>query len=112
MEGFVKSGYAEFSPLLDFRDWLASIRNEKERRQARRRDGRITITNGGTLIPGPFTLPTRTEILERLLALETETGRRLISDEEIDLIHRIWSDEIVDHSNSRKMGIRVIETET
>lgn len=55
LEGFAESGYAEFTPLLDFRDWLASIRNEKERRQARRRDGRITITDGGTFIPGPFT---------------------------------------------------------
>ena len=112
LEGFVESGYAEFRPLLDFRDWLASIRNEKERRQARRRDGRITITNGGALIPGPFTLTTRAEIFERLLALETETGNRLISDEEIDLIHQIWSDEIVGHSKSSlMMGIRMIEME-
>lgn len=111
LEGFVESGYAEFSPLLDFRDWLASIRNDKERRQARRRDGRITITNGGALIPGPFTLPTRAEILERLLALETKIGNRLISDEEVDLIHQIWSDDIAGQSKSLMMGMRVIEME-
>ena len=111
LEGFVESGYAEFSPLLDFRDWLASIRNEKERRQARRRDGRITFTNGGTLIPGPFTLSTRAEIFDRLLALETETGNRLISDEEIGLIRQIWSDEIADQGKSPMMDIRVIEME-
>jgi DNA sulfur modification protein DndC len=94
LEGFVESGYAEFSPLLDFRDWLASIRNDKERRQARRRDGRITITDGGVFVPGPFTLQTRSEILERLLALEKETGLTFISAEEIGLIHEIWAAEL------------------
>jgi DNA sulfur modification protein DndC len=81
-------------PLLDFRDWLASIRNDKERRQARRRDGRITITDGGTFVPGPFTLQTALEIFERLRALEEETGQALISEEEIGLIHELWAEEI------------------
>ena len=39
LEGFIQSGFDEFSPLLDFRDWLVSIRNEKSRRLARRRNG-------------------------------------------------------------------------
>ncbi len=111
LEGFVDSGYAEFTPLLDFRDWLASIRNEKERRQARRRDGRITITNGGTFIPGPFTLQTRAEIFERLRTLEEETGRRLISDEEVDHIHRLWSEEIAAHGKAQTMSVREIVKE-
>jgi hypothetical protein len=29
----VEAGFVEFGPLLDFRDWLASIRNDKDRRQ-------------------------------------------------------------------------------
>lgn len=111
LEGFVDSGYAEFTPLLDFRDWLASIRNEKERRQARRRDGRITITNGGTFIPGPFTLQTRAEIFERLRTLEEETGQRLISDEEVDHIHRLWSEEIAAHGKAQTMSVREIVKE-
>ena len=111
LEGFVDSGYAEFTPLLDFRDWLASIRNEKERRQARRRDGRITITNGGTFIPGPFTLQTRAEIFERLRTLEEETGQRLISDEEVDHIHRLWSEEIAAHGKVQTMSVREIVKE-
>jgi len=108
LEGFVESGYAEFTPLLDFRDWLVSIRNEKERRQARRRDGRITITDGGTFIPGPFTLQTRAEIFERLRGLEEETGQSLITEEEVDLIHQLWSEEIAGHSKSRTMSVREI----
>ncbi|WP_128513678.1 DNA phosphorothioation system sulfurtransferase DndC [Tabrizicola thermarum] len=108
LEGFVESGYAEFSPLLDFRDWLASIRNDKARRQARRRDGRITITDGGVFVPGPFTLQTRSEIFERLRALETETGQALISEEEIGLIHEIWAEELATYTNTRPMSVRGI----
>jgi DNA sulfur modification protein DndC len=106
LEGFVEAGYAEFTPLLDFRDWLASIRNEKERRQARRRNGSVTITTGGTFVPGPFTLQTRTEILERLRALEQETGQTLITDEEADFIHQLWSKEIADQRNVQTMSVR------
>ncbi len=108
LEGFVESGYAEFSPLLDFRDWLASIRNDKARRQARRRDGRITITDGGVFVPGPFTLQTRSEIFERLRALEKETGQALISEEEIGLIHEIWAEELATYANVRPMSVREI----
>lgn len=108
LEGFVESGYAEFSPLLDFRDWLASIRNDKARRQARRRDGRITITDGGVFVPGPFTLQTRSEIFERLRVLEKETGQTLISEEEIGLIHEIWAEELATYSNARPLSVREI----
>jgi DNA sulfur modification protein DndC len=108
LEGFVESGYAEFSPLLDFRDWLASIRNDKARRQARRRDGRITITDGGVFVPGPFTLQTRSEIFERLRGLEKETGQALISEEEIGLIHEIWAEELATYAKARPMSVREI----
>lgn len=111
LEGFVESGYAEFTPLLDFRDWLVSIRNEKDRRQARRRNGSITITDGGTFVPGPFTLQTRAEIFERLRALEQETGQSLITEEEVDLIHQLWSEEIAGHSKARTMSVREIVKE-
>lgn len=111
LEGFVEAGYAEFTPLLDFRDWLASIRNQKERRQARRRDGRITITDGGTFIPGPFTLQTRSEIFERLRDLEKETEQNLITDEEVDLIHQLWSEEIAGHGKVKTMNVREIVKE-
>jgi DNA sulfur modification protein DndC len=108
LEGFVESGYAEFTPLLDFRDWLVSIRNDKERRQARRRDGRITITDGGTFVPGPFTMQTRSEIYTRLRALEKETGQALITEEEIGLIHTIWAEEQASYATSRPMSVREI----
>ena len=109
LEGFVESGFYEFSPLLDFRDWLISIRNDKTRRLARRRDGRITITNSGKLIPGPFTLETRVEILERLHLLEKKTGKSLISAKEVEIIHSIWSMEIKNNSKPSSLTIREMQ---
>lgn len=91
LEGFVEAGFAEFTPLLDFRDWLASIRNDPTRRMARRRDGRITVMPNGTYVPGPYTMDARAEILERLLALQEKVGRRLISDGELLRIREIWA---------------------
>ena len=108
LEGFVESGFTEFGPLLDFRDWLVSIRNDKSRRQARRRDGRITITDGGTFVPGPFTLEARTEILEKLRNLERKTGLDLITEEETGIIHEIWAQELALHANPRNMSVHEI----
>jgi DNA sulfur modification protein DndC len=95
LEGFVEAGFTEFSPLLDFRDWLASIRNDPARRMARRRDGRVLITANGTFVPGPFTLGARADILDRLLALEARVGKRLITDEEIERVREIWAEDAV-----------------
>lgn len=91
LEGFVEAGFKEFGPLIDFRDWLFAIRNDASKRMARRRDGRVTVTSEGTFVPGPFTLSTRMEILERLLALQDRVGRPLISDDEIARIEAIWA---------------------
>jgi len=108
LEGFVESGFAEFGPMLDFRDWLASIRNERARRMARRRDGRVTITDGGTFVPGPYTLHTRAEILDRLLDLEKRVGQRLISDEEITLIKSLWAQDAAEVGSGAPMTVRTI----
>ena len=104
LAGFVESGHEEFTPLMDFRDWLAGIRNDPERRQVRRRNGRVTF-KGDLLIPGPFTVQTRMEIFDRLRALEAETGQRLIDDEEVALIRAIWSADLTDHEKARTSKI-------
>jgi len=93
LTGFVEAGFAEFGPLIQFRDDLARMRNEPHRRLARRRNGRITITGEGVFIPGPFTFETRAELLDRLLALQAEVGRTLVSDEEISRIKAIWAED-------------------
>jgi DNA sulfur modification protein DndC len=95
LEGFVEAGFAEFGPLIGFRDWLAQIRNDPQRRQARRRNGRITVTADGVFVPGPFTLATRAEILARLLDLQAQVRRTIISQAEIARIKAIWAEDAV-----------------
>jgi DNA sulfur modification protein DndC len=95
LAGFVEAGFAQFTPLLDFRDWLVSIRNDPERRIARRRDGKILITSGGTFVPGPYTMATRAEVLNRLLALQDQVGSELISPDEISRIRELWAEDTV-----------------
>lgn len=111
LEGFVEAGFSEFGPFLEFRDWLASIRNDKERRQARRRDGRVTITDTGIFVPGPFTLKTREELLNRLRQLECDLGYPVISDEEVALIYDLWAQEIARQTVVGNMSVREIKTE-
>ena len=77
--------------------------------QARRRDGFITIKQGGTLIPGPFTLQARAEILERLRAVEETIGQTLISEEEVELIHTIWAQEIAAQVSVPSICVREIK---
>ena len=91
LQGFVDSGQHAYKPLIAFRDWLVSIRNDQTKRSAIRRNGRLTFDVSGKHIPGPFTIQARQEILERLLAVQTEFGAQLITDGELDLIHKYWA---------------------
>ena len=93
LSGFVEAGFAEFTPLVEFRDWLVSIRNDPDRRMARRRNGRFTITNEGVFVPGPFTLEARQEILDRLHSMEREMGLVLVREDEVARIHEIWAED-------------------
>ena len=91
LQGFVDSGQHAYKPLIAFRDWLVSIRNDKTKRSAIRRNGRLTFDVSGKHIPGPFTIQARQEILDRLLAVQAEFGAQLITDDELDLIHKFWA---------------------
>lgn len=94
MEGFIDAGYEHLEPLLFFRDWLASIRNDRNRRLKERRNGQVTLMQDGSHVPGPFTLETRKEILDRLLAVQNEVGRTLISEAELDRIREVWAEDV------------------
>jgi DNA sulfur modification protein DndC len=91
LQGFVDSGQHAYKPLIAFRDWLVSIRNDQTKRSAIRRNGRLTFDMSGKHIPGPFTIQARQEILDRLLAVQIEFGAQLITEDELDLIHKYWA---------------------
>jgi DNA sulfur modification protein DndC len=106
MQGFVKRGDAWMKPLLEFRDWLAEIRNEPTYRQPQRRDGTSGL--------GPFTLRARREIYRRLIQAEesvrkTKEGKRvrLIGAVEKRLIEELWRAD-----GSRGCGLTELETKT
>lgn len=94
LQGFIDVGNHQFKPLVELRDWLKSIRNKSEHRQAYRRNGRLSFDLSGKHIPGPFTIQARQLILERLLKVQQEFGAQLISPEELDLIYQHWTIDI------------------
>jgi DNA sulfur modification protein DndC len=98
MEGFVDAGFSHLEPLMYFRDWLVAIRNDRGRRMKRRRNGLVSLMKDGSPTPGPFTLETRQEILDRLLAVQEEVGFELISESEIATIRRVWADDALDEA--------------
>lgn len=94
LQGYIDAGHAGYQPLLDFRDNLVAYRKNQSMRSAIRRNGRLTFDATGKHIPGPFTIQARKEILAELLRVQAEFGSPLISEEEIDLIHKIWATEL------------------
>lgn len=90
-QGFIDAGFDEIEPLMEFRDWLAAIRNDKTKRMAHRRNGLVTFMANDEPVPGPFTLAARAEILDRLLRLQQDVTTTLISDTEVEHIRRIWA---------------------
>ncbi|MES0130182.1 DNA phosphorothioation system sulfurtransferase DndC [Mesorhizobium sp. M0029] len=94
LQGFVDSGMFYYQPLIEFRDWLKSIRNRTDMRQAFRRNGRLTFDVNGRHIPGPFTIAARKEIFDRLMQIQENFDGELISESEIRQIRQIWADEL------------------
>lgn len=94
-ESFIEAGYGDLEPLLEFRDWLKAIREDGSMRMATRRNGSLNFVGEGRLIPGPFTLEARREILDRLIAIQEEVEMQLVSPEEIDAIQRIWAEDTI-----------------
>ena len=89
-------------PMLEFRNEIAGDwKTDRERRDFRRKDGRLTWHNG-RLVHGPYTKVTREYFLRRLLEVEKlvhEIGPQeikevpLITMEELSVIRQIWLDE-------------------
>lgn len=114
MEAMIDNGEEWLIPLLEFRDFLAKTQDPKEKykvRDYKRRNGRISLKNRGTEdtshIPGPYKINFRKEILRNLLVSEKKArensdikGFRLISEEELHEIRRVWQIEEQDWEDS------------
>ena len=93
LRGLINSGHEDakiFTGLFDFREWLVQLREDDANRQRVRRDGNSKSRADGTLVMGPFKLDVRERILQRLKALEEDTGQALISKSELNVIEDIW----------------------
>jgi len=78
----IESGEEWMKPMLEFRNWLKQIREDKRLRKRKRRDG--------TKAPGPFTLRAREIILRRLMDVEVAVGMQLLLEEEKREIEKLW----------------------
>ena len=93
MRGIIDAGHEDEEKLeafAEFREWLIELREDNRNRLPVRRDGRTKLREDGTRVFGPFTIEVRETILDRLRALEAETGQSLIVPEELDVIYDIW----------------------
>ena len=93
-EAFVEAGYGDLEPLLEFRDWLKALREQGDKRMAVRRNGAINLVGDGRLIPGPFTMAARREILDHLLSVQAEVGIELITAKELEAIKTVWAQDL------------------
>lgn len=96
---FIRKGNPEdkmtrnLEELREFRDWLVSIRQSKEYRDTKRRDGTEYKKSNGDVGLGPFTLSGRRAILKKLLELQKRTQIELITLEELKYIDYLWDIE-------------------
>lgn len=88
MTAMVAEGYDSLRPLLEFRNWLAEVRDRPAFRCRRRR-------NGGPG-PGPITLEGRKVILRKLRRAEALAGRELVTADEVREIRRLWRTDLLD----------------
>lgn len=102
----IDDGEEWLKPLLEYRDWIHKIRNDKSMRQNTRKNDRkkkmhaekmgrefITPEHRGHKILGPFTFKARHEMLQTLIETQKKVkdhGLILITPEEIKAIETLW----------------------
>ena len=85
LRNLINSGKEDLIPLLDFRLWLESERNNPNNRWKRRRNGQAGL--------GPMTLSWRRKALDKLKLAQERSGFVLIKNDEIDEIIKTWGKE-------------------
>jgi DNA sulfur modification protein DndC len=110
MEAMIENGEDWLEPLLNFRDLLASTQDPLVKLQVRdfkRRNGQVMLKPDGGIVPGPYKLSVRKDLLRRLLETEKQVRKqgpdadeRLIIKAELEQIRRIWRTEAQDWEDS------------
>lgn len=110
MEAMIENGEDWLEPLLNFRDLLASTQDPLVKLQVRdfkRRNGQVMLKPDGGIVPGPYKLNVRRDLLRKLLETEKQVRRhgpdadeRLIVKGELEQIRRIWRTEAQDWEDS------------
>jgi len=85
LRNLINSGKEDLIPLLDFRLWLESERNNPNNRWKRRRNGHVGL--------GPMKLHWRQKALDKLKLAQERSGFVLIKNDEIDEIIKTWGKE-------------------
>lgn len=112
MEAMIDSGEEWLTPLLDYRDKLAATQDpalKLKYRDFRRRSGKVSfIGDSDRVMPGPYTMDFRRELLRGLLETQREVAAEappgeapmLIHPEELHEIRRLWRTEEGDWADS------------
>jgi DNA sulfur modification protein DndC len=110
MEAMIENGEAWLEPLLNFRDLLASTQDPLVKLQVRdfkRRNGQVMLKPDGGIVPGPYKLNVRKDLLRKLLETEKQVrmhgpdaDERLITKDELEQIRRLWRTEAQDWDDS------------
>lgn len=112
MEAMVESGEEWLEPLLEYRDLLSSTQNPEKKfiyREFKRRNGQVAFNHSnGKLVPGPYKLEFRKELLSKLLEIQKQVQAEapigeapvLIHPAELHEIRRLWRSESGDWADS------------
>lgn len=101
MDGLIESGHTWLVPLQDFRNQLYNTtipENKNEFRNFKRRTGKVTsagLDDDLKVIPGPYWLSYRKELLSKLLKIQKEVQKEdsnleLITPGELEEIRNAW----------------------
>lgn len=112
MENLIDNGEEWMEPLLELREELKKTQDPEKKleyREFKRRNGKVIFYSDGTekVTPGPYKLEFCKEFLGKLLSAQKKIQKegpdpkmKLISEEEIHEIQRIWRMERGDWKNS------------
>jgi DNA sulfur modification protein DndC len=85
LANMVANGFEHLEPLVDYRDWIKEISSDPTKRMRVRRNGEPGL--------GPFTVEVRRLMLDRLLAIQAETGVPLISADDVAVVRSQWAED-------------------